>query len=401
MTDTSMSGHDDRSHSRLSPSGAHRWMTCTASAALEAQFPDEQSPYAAEGTLAHELCELKLRSHFEVMPKSERTKRLNKIKADEQYKTEMDTHSETYLEGIKGITLSLPSKPFIVIEQSLDLSGWIPESRGIADCILIHGDTLWVIDFKYGKGVAVSAEHNPQLMLYALGALQMYSMCYAIKTVKLVIIQPRIADAPSEWEISVDDLYAFGATVSEAAVKARNGEGVFAPSDEACRFCKARATCRARSEHNVRMAFPDTDDKPVIEHQPPTLTPAEIGKYLSWGTDIDKWLGDLKKYALDMALSGNEVTGWKAVEGRSTREWSDQEAAFKALTEAAFPASLLYETVTRSLATIEKDVGKKSFNELVGEYVVKKPGKATLVPATDKRQAITNVTKATDVFKEE
>lgn len=393
--------HSTRKHTRLSPSGAHRWLSCTASALLEAEFPDTQSEYAAEGTLAHEACEVKLRAYAEPTPKRTLTSRLNKLKKKDGWIAEMDTGSDAYLDYIKSKALSMPHAPYIAIEKSLDLDRWVPGGKGIADCILIQGTTLYVIDYKFGKGVPVSAEANPQLSLYALGAYEAYSLLYRIEEVRLVIIQPRLSDEASEWACYIDDLLEWGETVREKATEALSGDGKFTPSTEACRFCKARKVCRARADYNVRIAFEQKDDAPVTDAAPATLTPDEIGKYLTWGSDVAKWLEDLKEYALSQALLGKPVTGWKAVEGRGSRSWTDQEAAFDILVGAQFPASILYETVPLSLAKVEKVVGKKSFDELVGDYVIKNPGKPTLVPESDKREAINNVTKATDVFKED
>lgn len=392
----------ERTHTRLSPSGAHRWMHCTPSAALEAQSPDSQSEYAAEGTLAHELCELKLTAYaVEPIGKKALTAKINKLKKDEHWQDEMIGHADTYLDYIKTDMLSMCEKPHVVVEKSLDIGQWVPGCRGIADCILIGCGELHVIDFKYGKGVPVSAHMNPQLMLYALGAYAAYGMIYPIEKIKLSIVQPRLTDEASEFVLTLEELLAFGEVVKARATLALEGKGEYSPSSEACRFCKARQTCRARADYNVRIAFAEKDGEPVTDKKPDTLTADEIGQYLTWGADVAKWVEDLKEYALSEALLGHTITGWKAVEGRGSRAWTDQEKAFDVLVEAAIPASVLYETVPLSLAKVEKVVGKATFNELVGEYVVKNPGKPTLVTESDKRESITNVTKADDVFKED
>lgn len=394
------SEHTERTHTRLSPSGAHRWMTCTPSAVLEAQFPDSQSEYAAEGTLAHELCEIKLTA-YAVTPTGKKTldARIKKLKGDPLWKDEMLGHADTYLDYIKGDMLAMCEKPHVVVEKRVDLGQWVPGCSGIADCILIGCNELHIIDFKYGMGVPVSARQNPQLMLYALGAYALYGMLYPVERIKLTIVQPRLSNEASEYELTLEELLAFGELVKEKAALALEGKGDYTPSAEACRFCKARQTCRARADHNVKLAFAKKDGTAVVDCKPPTLTPDEIGQYLNWGGDVAKWLSDLKDYALSETLLGHTITGWKAVEGRSVREWTDQEKAFDALVEAAIPASVLYETVPLTLAKVEKVVGKTTFNDLVGEYVVKKPGRPTLVPESDKRAAVTNVTKAADVFK--
>lgn len=394
-----MMAHSDRQHALLSPSGAHRWLACTPSARLEAQFPDSTSEYAAEGTLAHELCELKLRSYVEATPKRTQTMALNKLKKKELWSDEMVGHAETYLDFIKETALAMQDKPHIVIEKRVDITQWVPEGSGIADCILIGGGILHIIDFKYGKGVPVSAEANEQLRLYALGAYAAYSLIYPIKTVRHSIVQPRISSEVSTWECTIEDELAFGEYVKERAALADKGDGDFAPSADVCRFCRAKATCRARAEQNVKLAFEEKDGIPVTSHKPELLTPDEVGIYLAYGADVAKWVSELESYALSECLAGREIAGWKAVEGRSSRVWSDQEEAFKAIVANGTPEAMLYETTPLSLAKVEKLVGKKNFEAVAGEYVVKQPGKPTLVSSDDKRPAITNKVTAEEAFK--
>lgn len=394
-----MSAHAERTHALLSPSGAHRWLTCTPSARLEEQFPDTSSPYADEGTLAHELCEVLVTGYIEDTPKRTITAKINKLKKREPWQDEMRTHAETYLDYVKAAYLECSAQPHIVVEKRVDLTPWIPDGSGIADCIIIGCGVLHVIDFKYGKGVPVTAEANPQLLLYALGAYNAYGHIYDIDTIKLSIVQPRISAAASTWETYLDDALQWSERVKEKAILAAAGDGDFNPSEDACRFCKARQVCRARADHNVQMAFEKTDDgEPLTKTKPEVLGLDEIGAYLDKGGDVAKWLEDLKAYALSQALLGNDVDGWKAVEGRGSRDWTDREAAFKALIDAGTKEALLYETSPLSLAAIEKQMGKKAFEEIAGSYVVKKPGKPTLVPSTDKREAITMRVTAAEAF---
>ena len=396
--------HSERKHALLSASSAHRWLACTPSAKLEDQFPDTESPSAAEGTLAHELAEMKVRSYF--FPKDFGKRKLNsavkKLQANELWQDEMQRHTDEYLDYIKNTALSLKSMPSVRIEQRVYFKEYTHadpadkiEGSGIADCILLYGDTVHVIDFKYGQAPAgrVSAEQNPQLMLYALGAYQSYRIFYPLSKARLTIVQPRLPDGISEWECSIEDLLKFGEYVKERAALAVKGSGEFAPNLDTCRFCRAKAQCRARSEENVRLAF-------FTDKKPPLISNEEVGEYLKKGEDVAKWLEDLKAYTLKECLAGREVPGWKAVEGRKPRVWTDMDVAFDTLVKSGIaPEETLWEKVPLTLAQVEKMLGKKDFQEAVGKYVVKKPGKPTLAETSDKRPAITNKVTAAEVFQ--
>lgn len=386
--------HQERTHAVLSASGAHRWLLCTPSARLEEQFPDTTSDAAKEGTLAHELAEMKLRHYFQTKEFGKRkyNAEVKKLKTEELWQDEMDGYTEIYKDYIKTLALSFPAEPYSAIEKRVDFSQYVPDGFGTADCILLSGNTLHVIDLKYGKGVPVSAEENPQMMLYALGAYQEYSFLYDIRSIHLVIIQPRL-DSISEWECSLGELLEFAEYVKERAKLAINGEGEFCPGEKQCRFCRAKAKCRARAEENVKLAF-----NPEL---PPLISNEEMGEYLSTGEDVAKWLSDLKEHALKECLAGHEVPGWKAVEGRGSRDWTDMEAAFELLKEKGIAEEILYEKKALTLAQVEKTIGKKDFAEMVGSMVVKNPGKPTLVKESDKREAITNKITAEKVFQEE
>lgn len=388
--------HKDRAHALLGASGAHRWLACTPSARLEEQFPDTSSEAAAEGTLAHELAEAKLRHYFFTTDFGKRklTYAIKRLKENKLWNDEMQGHTDEYLDYIKRIAIAYPSMPHAAIEVRVEFGEYVPEGFGIADCILICQDTLHVIDFKYGKGVPVSAEQNPQLMLYALGAYEACKILYPIKRIRLSIVQPRLPDGTSEWECSLEALLKFGEYVKPRAALAFKGEGEFAPGEKQCRFCRARKQCRARSDENVRLAF-------AVDKKPPLISAAEVGVYLRQGEDVAKWLSELKEWALAECLAGKEVPGWKAVEGRSTREWTDMDKAFTELVSKGTPTEMLWERKPLTLAQVEKVVGKKEFAEYVGEMVVRKPGKPTLVKDSDKRQAITNKVSASEAFREE
>lgn len=385
--------HKERAHALLSASGASRWMACTPSARLEENFEEKESVYAAEGTLAHEIAELKLRKHFtEPMAKSTFTRRLNKFKKHELYQDEMLRHTDTYLEYLQELALSMGSAPYVAVEKRLDFSKVVPEGFGTVDCLMVGGDTLYITDFKYGKGVPVSAEDNPQMKLYALGAYLEYSFLYPIKNVHLAIIQPRL-DSISEWSLTADSLLEWAKEVEERAKLAWEGKGDFVPGEH-CKFCKAKAQCRARSEQYTALA--DFEAK-----KPELLTDEEVGTILEKAVGIESWVKSLKDHALTVALNGGNVPGWKAVEGRGSRNFTDLDKAFEHLQSNNIEEAMLYERVPLSVAKLEKALGKKDFRELLEEqgFVVKQPGKPTLVPTTDKRKAITNAVDPAEDFK--
>ena len=391
-------GHAERDHALLSASGAHRWLLCTPSAMLEEQFPDTTSEAAREGTLAHELAELKVRNYFNPADISKRklNAQIKKMKENELWQDEMLGHTDTYIDYIRDVSIKLPSQPYVAVEKRLDLGAYVPEGFGTADCIMLQGEDLFVLDFKYGKGVPVSAEENPQMMLYALGAYKAYCFLYPISRIHMSIIQPRL-DNISEWECSLEELLKFGQYVSERAALAVKGEGDFCPGEKQCRFCMAKQQCRARADHNIRMAFSPDKGK-----MPPLISSEEAGRYLLEGEDLEKWLKDLKEWALAECLAGKQVPGWKAVEGRGSRDWTDMEAAFEKLTKSGVTEeAMLWEKKPLTLAQIEKLVGKKDFQDAVGEFVIKKPGKPALVKESDKREAITNKVTAAEAFKED
>ncbi|WEG14124.1 DUF2800 domain-containing protein [Pullulanibacillus sp. KACC 23026] len=385
--------HAERSHAILSASASHRWLTCTPSVRLEEQFPSKSSVYAEEGTLAHEIAELKLRKYF-VEPISTRTfnTRLNKFKKHELFQEEMLAHTEAYLDYLKELTMALPSQPYVTVEKKLDYGAYAPEGFGTVDCLIIGGDTLFITDFKYGKGVPVSAEDNPQMKLYALGAFLEYSLLYPIKNIHLAIIQPRL-DSISEFTLTLDELLAWGEQIKPLAQKAFNGEGEFVPGEH-CKFCRAKAVCSARANQYLAL-----DDFKQVD--PRLLSQEEVGSALERAIAIDSWVKDLKEYALTEALKGNEVPGWKAVEGRGARTYVDIDKAFEHLKANGIDEAVLYDRVPLTAPKLEKELGKKEYKSLLEDsgHVVKQPGKPTLVPVKDKRKAVTLEPDASEDFK--
>jgi len=383
-------------HAVLSASSAARWLACPPSARAAENIPEKISPYAMEGSLAHAIAELKLRKYF-IEPMSARTltSRINKLKKEERfiyrgengtseesvsvYDEEMLKHTDAYLDFIKEVSLSFSEKPYAAVEKKVDFSHIVPEGFGTCDCILIGGKTMHVIDFKYGKGVPVSAEHNPQMQLYALGALAMYGFLYPIETIKLSIVQPRI-DNTSTWELKVGELTAWGESIKPIAKQAFEGGGEFKPGDH-CRFCKLKGNCRARTEEAFKSV-------PTAEKPKETLTDAEISEALAKADFLQAWAKDLQEFSLKKLLDGGEIPGWKAVHGRAVRRFTDADAAFKAIMAAGVEEAMLYERKPLTLAAIEKVMGKQPFAEAAGAYIETPPGKPTLVPESDKREAI-------------
>ena len=390
MTDIN---HKERAHAKLSASGASRWATCPGSVQMEDGIPDKESVYAQEGTLAHEMSELKLKHYLD--PKGFGKRKLNaaikKLKENELYQAEMDSYTDTYVDFIKEKALSFSSNPYIEIEKRVDFSRWVDGGFGTCDCVLIHGSTLSIIDLKYGKGVPVSSEQNEQLILYALGAYDAFNLIYNLDKIELNIVQPRINNF-STWEISLTELLLWGDYFKVQAEKALGGNGELVPSAKACKFCKARDICTARAENNLSL-------ESEIKLKPNEIPKDKLYEYISRGEDIAKWVADLKAYALDMCLKGEDVKGLKAVAGRTSHSWTNQDEAINKLIEGGIDEAIIYDKVPLTLAKLEKALGKQQFTTLVGDLVVTSEGKPTLVFENDKRPAITNTVNATSIFK--
>lgn len=368
-----------RIHSVLSASAAERWLNCPPSVRLTENMPETTSPYAEEGTLAHELAELKVRKKFEAMAKSKYTKAYDAIKSNSLFTGEMDSCTDDYLEYILTVAHRYDKvKPYVVVEKRLDYSHIAKDGFGTSDCVLICKNDLHIIDFKYGKGVPVSAENNSQLKLYALGALNEYSLLYDIKNVFLHIVQPRIDDGSSSWEISADKLIEWGSGVKTIAELAYKGEGEF-KEGEWCRFCKAKSTCRARAE-----SFFTLENTAAVPKE--LLSDAELGRILAKAQSLKSWVESIEEYALNVILSGTEISGWKVVEGRSVRKISDVDSAFEVLKSNGYDEALLYERKPITLTALESLVSKSKLKELIGDKIVKPQGKPTLAPMDDKRK---------------
>lgn len=383
---------ENREHAVLSASGAHKWLKCTPSARLEEQFPNQTSEYMKEGTLAHAIAEYKVKSYFlEPISKTAYTKRINKFKKEEDFSEEMLHHTDTYLEFIKGETMQTSERPFIAVEQKIDFSKYVPDGFGTADCILISNNVLQIIDFKYGKGVLVEAEENPQMKLYALGALEQFGLFYDIRKIKMTIVQPRL-DSISTAEITREELVKWGnETVVPQAQKAFMGIGDFVQGEH-CRFCKAKGACEFRAKENMKIVE-------RIKKQDGILSNVELGKILTDTENIAQWIKDTQEYALSQILKGEEVPGWKAVEGKSNRKITDIDKAFEILEANGIDEAMLYERNPLTLTKLEKVVGKSKLTELIGDHIEKPKGAPTLAKENDKRKEYIRSTALEDFGK--
>lgn len=378
-------------HALLGPSGASRWMACPPSARACEHVEDKNSDYAKEGTLAHEIGELKLRRKLmpHVISAQKFGAKMKKIKAHELYQEEMQGYTDDYVDFVMEAYCSADVAPFVAIEQQVSYDSYVPEGFGTADCILIYDDTLHIIDFKYGKGVLVSAEENKQMLLYALGAYLEYSLLYDFKHIIMSIAQPRM-DNMDTWECSVDYMLEFAEQAKEKGQLAYDGDGEF-ESGEHCRFCGIKTICRTRADTNLELAAYEFK-------KPPELTNDEVGEILKKAEDLAAWAKDLKTYALSEALKGNVIKGWKAVAGKSNRSWKDPDEAIKVLVKSGIKEATLWERKYLTLAQIEKTIGKKEFEKTVSDLVVKASGAPTLALESDKRPAIAVKVSATEEF---
>lgn len=377
-------------HALLSASDSKRWLNCTPAPRLTEHLPDKQTEATLEGTTAHAIAELKVRKAL-VEPMGPRTfsNRLKKLKEMPFYNDEMLRHTDTYLDYIQSVVHSFDGPAHVVVEKRLDYSNYAPEGFGTADCILIHNKGLWVIDFKYGKGVPVSAEENPQMSLYSLGAINAYGFVYPIETVHMAIVQPRL-DSVSEWQITRTELERWGnEVVKPRAELAFKGEGEFSPSEDTCRWCGIRPTCRYA--YKAATAVSDFADK-----EPATLSAAEVSEALEKGKQLVSWYKSLEDYALTTVLSGGEIPGYKAVAGRAVRSFTDGDAALERIQNAGWKEELLYERKPLSLAALEKLVGKQAFVDICSDLIVMPPGKPTLVPESDKRPPLKPISAQED-----
>lgn len=373
-------------HSVLGASAADRWMNCTPSAQLTAGMEDEATTFAAEGTAAHALCEWKVRKALKM--------RAGRRPTSDYWTDEMEEFTDDYRDFIMDLVgqAKLTCKdPVTFIEQHLDFSCYVPDGFGTGDFLLVADRELNVVDFKYGRGVAVYADHNPQMMLYALGALNLFDCLYDIEQVTMTIFQPRLSSI-STWTISAEELYKWAEEVLKPKAElAAKGEGEFI-SGSWCRFCKARNTCRARAESFLELA--------KMEFQPPALlSDEEVAEVMEKADELSKWASDVMAYAQAEAIeNGKHWNGYKLVEGRSTRRFIDEKKVEEAAKGAGYTD--IYNKSLITLTAFEKLMGKDTFKEVLGSFVTKPAGKLTLVPVSDKRPEVT-VNTVNDEFQED
>ena len=367
-------------HAKLSASSADRWIHCPGSIALSEKAPPKgDTIYTMEGTDAHILADIRLR--MAILGEKLKRKETQFIKGSAYYSEEMSDAVNVYVNYIHGIYADLGTGAALMTEQRLDLTKWIPDGFGTADCCILGNDTLYVCDLKYGKGVAVSAEGNPQIRLYGLGAADLFDGLYDFSKVSLNIIQPRLGSISTE-ELELTNLLEWGdKVVKPQAEKAANGCDELAAGDW-CRFCPCSPICREQAKVRQEIAKYDFADETL-------MTPAEITEVLKIADPCIKWLNAVKEYALQRMLAGETYPGWKVVEGRSNRTYADELLVKEALNKAGFDDALIYERKMYGITAMTKIVGKKGMSALEDAGLIIKPeGKPTLVPEEDKREAM-------------
>lgn len=372
-------------HARFSPSASKRHLTCTPSLILEEQFPDSISEFAEEGTAGHALAEHLIKKYMKI--------RSNRPTSD-YYTDELAESVEDYVsyvvEQLENVKNAYPMY-IAAVEQKVDVSSYVADCFGTADMVIVSPDKLHIIDLKLGKGVPVYAENNTQLMIYALGVLETVEPIFDIESAELTIHQPRLQNV-STWEISATDLRAWGNEVLKPrGAMALSGEGEFAVGEH-CRFCKAKNQCRARADEMLKLAQLEFKAAPLLSDD-------EIAEVLSKADELAKWASDIYTYAQEKAISEGKVwTGYKLVRGKTNRKYTDENDVIEAAKAAGYKD--IFKTSIIGITEMEKLMGKKKFNEVLGGLVYKPEGKLTLVSETDKREAA-NISTVSNDFKEE
>ena len=382
-------------HAKLSASGSHIWLNCMPSVRMSEGIPDKQTAYTEEGTLAHRAAELQIRRLYGLIDEAEYQDCMKAVKESPYYTPELVGYVLAYTDWIEETYNAVKEESEdheLLTEQRLDFSAWVPGGFGTGDVVIIADGTLTVIDLKYGKGVPVDAHENPQLMLYGLGAYDSFSLSNDIRKVRMIINQPRL-DSISEYELTVEELLKWGEEVVKPRAEMAIKGGGEAHPGEWCRFCKCRATCKARAEEALEVAKHEFKE-------PALLTDEEVADILGKLSRIQSWISDVKEYAQEEAENGRQWPGWKLVEGRSNRKYSDPQEVEKRLLAAGFEKVLIFkDPELLGISAMEKVVGgKKKLEQICEGLIVKPAGAPTLVPESDKRPAIHS---AKDDFKEE
>ena len=372
--------HSSRDHALLSASSAARWLACPPSALAAEAYKNEGTDYTREGTLAHEVAEKVARvpqRYWDEWPEGVTVEMIECAKG----------YADYIQEQIKD------DSAVVLLEQRVDFSPWVPDGFGTADCIIIQGTTMDVIDYKFGKGVAVSAKDNPQMELYGLGALNDFGFAYDVKTVRLHIYQPRLNNISVD-EVTVIELLDWAAkTVKPTAAKAAKGKGDYNPGEH-CRFCPHAGKCRALTkvctEHFTTHG---------LKASVPVLAPWEVAEVLQMESLVTLWLKRVREQALSTMLEGGEIPGYKVVAGRGSRGWADDLEVVALLKANGLTLDEITETKLLSVAAMEKALGKKKVAELVGGQILSHQGAPTVAPESDKRPVYDRVAEAQKDFE--
>lgn len=383
-------------HAALSASGAKLWLASPGAHWMEEWLPDHTSPYAEEGTTAHSMVEIKLKREIGDITKATATRRLNKLKKSEYYSKAMDEYTDQHVELVMEAFTGTPNAT-MAVEQRVDFSDWVPGGFGTSDTIIVSEGRLQIFDLKYGKGVPVDADWNPQLMLYALGSWNAFNMIDDIDSIKMTIDQPRLGNV-SSFELSTDKLLDWAEhTVKPAAFAAVNGHPEFDFTDgNTWRWYKAAGFDRHLAEQCLKI-------RKYEYREANSLTAEEIADILSQADDIERWLTAVKSYALDGVYSGKlELPGWKVVAGRSNRRITDESRAEQLLIQAGYgPADFDREPQLKTITDLGKLLGQKKLQEVLGDVIEKPEGRPTLAPETDKRPALNGLSQAQSDFDKE
>lgn len=379
--------HTQRAHALLSASGAKRWLACTPSAQLEDKFPNKSSVHAEEGTIAHELSEIlifeatgQMTAGAAAKEKKRLLKAAVKLTGREEVADEMPVEVQKYVDIVLEACAAAKQRDkyaVLLLEQRFDFSHIVPGGFGTGDTVIVANGYAEILDLKYGRGVRVEATKNEQLMLYGVGASRKYDLIYDIKGFDLTIIQPRL-DHFSSFRIGIDELNDWAENYvkprAEAAIK---GEGEQVPGEH-CKFCRAKAVCRALYEQANELAKNDFRD-------PHTLSKDEIIRAYKMSGVLTDWLSAVESHILNESLKGEKFDGYKVVEGRTTRRWSDEVAAHEHLLKLGLDTEDITKVKLIGIGDAEKLLGKAR-KHLLDEVAVKPNGAPTLVPESDKRE---------------